>query len=252
MAHLRAGQRGAIEDRRITSRARRRRPGPIHKLIIAPDGGQHWHPKIDDPRMIATPPVPGEIWVYLTDPRCRLHAAPMPQPSAWDFGQWLGEAAGQWADRRVLLHIVSFDLALRPSGAVDELSRLAGALTNWRVVLITDGKDLASTAMIDKVLSSCIDEVQVCPDGAGELSRQTRVLNAMKDLIDLRQARGQNLPRVIFRVCAAGQTLDALRQWSRQVGLDRLHVTNRATEEKRLWDLLPRSSGGPALPTPNE
>jgi len=140
-----------------------------------------------------------------------------------------------WADKRIALHIVSFNAGLTRGHALDQLKPFGGRDHRWTTILVTDGKDLTSTAIIDRILRSPLHEIQVYPAGLSEQAVNARVLNAVKDLIDLRGARMQNLPRIVCRVCTTGRATVELTQWARQVRLDRLDITERQTEQKRLW-----------------
>jgi hypothetical protein len=75
--------------------------------------------------------------------------------------------------------------------------------------------------------------------GVGESTINARVLQVTKDLVDLRTARGQNRPNIICRLCpnpTGGQKMiTEISQWVRQAGIDRLEVSDKVTEEKRLW-----------------
>lgn len=182
---------------------------------------------------------PAEIWIYLTDPARDTHAGPAHPAEQWDFEKWMHEAASRWADKEITLYIVSFDAGLTRNNLLCKLRRPAEAIGKWRIILVTDGKDLTNTAMIDRILRCGLDELQVypAPPGAGEIAVNPRVLNAVKDLVDLRRARRQNLPRIVCRLCATGKAADDLAQWARQVNIDRLELVDGPTEEKRLWDL---------------
>lgn len=208
---------------RITSLrtlAGHRRQPPIKNttLVITPTGQPRSHP----PGSAA----PDHIWVYVTDvdPTDRLQ-----------------EAVRTWADRSLALTVVSFDGGLIRSGVIE-----AVATTHWSVTLITDGADLTGTANIDAVLRAGIDEVHVYPAGLGERAVNRRVLDAVRELVDLRQARGQNRPCIICRVCADTPAAAELRIWSRQVPIDEWVVAERRSEKQHVWGLWSKSSVEPA------
>lgn len=222
----------SLETRRLTTGQTRRPPACAFRLIIQPDGQQRRCPipgntDVSDDRVLPT-----EIWLNLTLREQDNQAEPRSQ---FDSRLWFDSAVGKWANQDVTVHIVSFGAAMVRSGLLDRLVCLQDERHRWRVILVGDGADLTSTANIDKILRSCLCELQMYPAGLGDRTVNVRVLNAVKDLIDLRASRMQNRPRIIFRVCAGGPQTVELTHWSRQVRLDRLDITDRDTEERRLW-----------------
>lgn len=251
MTQLRRTDPHTFETRRLSSQARRQPPPAAYKLVVTPDGRQHWLPALTGPSATADLPVPSQIWIYLTDPTHGQRSGPSPNQTQRDIARRLTDLVARWSEQTILLYLVSFNAALTHGNVVDRLTSLAEKINHWQTVLISDGHDLTSTAMIDKLLQSPIDELCVSPAAPSGQTVNTRALNAVKDLIDLRHARRQNLPRIVCRLCADSECLTDLTRWSRQANVDRLDMIDGATEEQRLWDLLPKNSAEPASPMPN-
>ena len=222
---------------------RRTPPTATRKLLVLPTGEQQWHPPIED--LARRPAAPAEVWVYLTDPR-RDEPAAGGEPGGWRFRDWLNDALQKWGVNDLTMHIVSFNGALLHGNILDELDPLSQTPCRWQVIVLTDGSDLTSMAMIDKVLRAGLHELQVYPAAVGQESVNHRVLSVVKDLTELRQARGQSLPKIVCRVCAGSASAEEMTQWVRQVNIDRLDIVDKDTEEQRIWGLWSRNSGAPA------
>jgi hypothetical protein len=218
----------AFHSRRSVASHRRQPPIECYKFIVDRNGDPQWYPQAPLNETV----VPGEIWFQTNVPAQGSPADPS-QSEAWNIERWLRELPQRWAEKELVFCILSFDLGLAEADVLDRLASIIPA--RWRVVLVTDGRDLISTAMIDRILRSCINEVQIYPAGLTETGVNQRVLHATKDLIDLRQARGQNLPKIVCRICAkSGNAPAELTQWARQVGIDRLDI-EKPIEAARLW-----------------
>jgi hypothetical protein len=237
---VRKANQSALEAQRRMTRHERISPDDLiqRKLIIRPDGQEHWVPPIQDPNQ---PPVPAEIWIRFSEPQKQSHVGPLTASESWDFSRWLQVAQARWADRKIDIYFLSFDpVPIRPE-VFDRLRTLHDRGLRWQTRLLTDGKNITSTAILDQLLRSGLDELQVYLAGVGEPVVSQRVLGAVKDFVDLRAARRQNHPKIIGRLCPdpTGQAkqIAELSQWAKQVGIDRLEVTDKETEEKRLWGL---------------
>jgi len=229
-----------LEAQRRISRRARSSPEDlvVRKLIIRPNGEQHWVPPIQDPE---DPPAPAEVWIRFFEPQMQSRTGGLSQPESWDFLMWLEEAQARWADRTIDIYFLSFDPVPVRAEVFDRLQALHDRGLRWLTRLLTDGKNIASTAVLDRLLRSGLDELQVYLAGVGEPGINQRVLGAVKDFVDLRTARRQNHPKIIGRLCPdpTGQAkqIAEISQWAKQVGIDRLEVTDKETEEKRLWGL---------------
>jgi hypothetical protein len=224
-------------DRQV-ARQQRRSPDELidRRLVIRPSGEDHWVPPLNNPEQ-AKPPA--EIWVRLTEPTEQHHTGQANQKLEWDFISRLSRT--RWADQEIDLYFLSFGAAFMRPELFEYLQAVADRELDWRTHLVTDGRDLTSTATIDALLRSSLDELQVYVTGLGESTISYRVLEAVKDLVDLRSARGQNHPNIICRLCphpASSEKLTTeLSLWARQVCIDRLDITDKETEEAKLWGL---------------
>jgi len=236
MSPLRNANRETLEAKRRISRHQRLSPDDLirRRLVVRTDGREEWLPPVCDPSRM---PVPAEVWIRLSTPDPQARSGP--SEPAWDPGDWLRSAVDRWADRRLEVYFVSFDPAPLQAGFFDRVRLLSDRNLRWQTKLLTDGKNLTSTAVLDQVLRSKLDEVYVYVAGLGEPSANGRVLDAVKDLVDLRVARGQNLPKIICRLCpgspGSSRCVTEITQWVKQAGVDRLEITDKETEEKRLW-----------------
>ncbi|NLX06029.1 MAG: hypothetical protein GXY33_12895 [Phycisphaerae bacterium] len=230
----------SLDAQRSITAQRRQPPAPDYRLVIQPTGEQVWHPGLNGSRL-SSPPAPSEIFVHLSDLQDPYATAPEPL-SGWDFQEFLRKSLARWSGKAVTLYIISFGGMLMRTSLLDQLGPITAKPYRWQIVLATDGSDLASTAMIDKLLNSPIHEIRFYPAGLAEGVGNTRNLNAAKDLLDLRRARGQKLPVLACRVCGRA-TPPELAQWARQVSVDRLDLADRQTEERHLAGLLPVQAG---------
>jgi len=207
-----------FHSRRSVAASRRQPPIECYKLIVGCNGDPQWYPQAPLNETV----VPGEIWFQTNVPAQSSPAEPS-QSETWNIERWLRKLPQTWAEKELVFCILSFDLGLAKGDIFDRLASIIP--TRWPVVLVTDGRDLTRMAMIDRILRSRVDELQIYPAGLTETGANQRVLHATKDLIDLRRARGQNLPKIVYRVCAkSGNAPVELTQWARQVGIDRLDV----------------------------
>jgi hypothetical protein len=199
------------EDVRRAIGNRRRAPGTCGRRIVRPDGT--W---VDDQRREGMPP--SEIWLEVGCGRCPP--------------EWLTREARHWSDQPILLGIAApWDHPLEDT-TIDVLSRVRSVAPAWRVVLHIDGRGLASTPMIHRVLAGPFDEVWLSTrraegrdDGRGE-----RVLAAIKELIELRGARNQDRPSVTWLYGSGrasepdAEEVQTARTTARQIGVDRFEV----------------------------
>jgi len=236
---MRNQNNATLDARRRTTRGIRISPDDLvrRRLIILSEGRQVWDPPPMDPAKV---PVPAEIWIRLSE-RSENRAGPTVQSADWDFARWLEDAQASWSDRKMDLYFVSFGQAFMKPVFFEQLRALADRNLRWQTRFLTDGRSLASIAVIDQMLRSSLEELHIYVTGLGGSTVDTRALSVMKDLVDLRQARGQNHPNIICRLCpnpTSGPRLIAeLSQWVKQAGIDRLEVIDKETEEKRLWGL---------------
>ncbi|MFA5863979.1 MAG: hypothetical protein WC975_04750 [Phycisphaerae bacterium] len=243
MPTTRSVTRVALEARRRVIRRERSSPDDQirRRLIIRPNGEQHWQPGFGTFPPPAELPVPAEVWIRFSEPRAQNYPEPINGPIQWDFVRWLDASRTQWADRKIDIYFLSFDLVSIKTDLFERLRAIRDRNLRWQTNLLTDGKNIASTAMLDQLLRSTLDEVQIYVAGLGESAINVKVLGAVKDLVDLRSARRQNHPKIICRLCShltgGTKSISEISQWAKQVGIDRLEVVDNQTEEKRLWAL---------------
>jgi hypothetical protein len=207
------------------------------QLTIRADGSERWSGMVLSAEQGC---VPSQIWIHLDEPSHGSGSSPATLSAAnWDFSRWLEQAQPKWGGYPIDLFLVSFGTGFMKPELLEHLQVLSARRLRWSSKLLTDGLNLTSTAAIDALLRSSLDEIVVYVAGVGEAAVNTRVLQVTKDLVDLRTARGQNRPNIICRICpnpAGGQKIiTEMSQWVRQAGIDRLEVSDKVTEEKRLW-----------------
>ena len=215
------GKNLSLELQRMAVGKGRRGPLGAGILTIDSTGQQHWQGR--------ETAVPDEIHIQLID-----QPEPQDAQKRWDMAQWLTEALERWSDNHLTLNIVSHRGALLRNDRIGQLYPLAAKSHCWTVSVTTDGSDLISTAAIDQVLRSPIDQLHVRITRSGAERSSSRVLSAVKDLIDLRAARMQDRPEVVCRltVAAADQsTIGQLRQWARKIGAHRVVLAQEHIEE---------------------
>jgi hypothetical protein len=223
--------RRRIMERKRTSPEDMVRP----RLTIHADGSERWLPAVGN----ESDPVPSQIWIYLDGASKNDASEPKAASTGWNFPQWLDGAQAKWGGYPLDIVFISFGVGFMKPEFLDDLQVLSARQLRWNSKLLTDGQNLTSTAAIDALLASSLAEVVVYVAGVGESTMNTRALQVTKDLVDLRTARGQNRPNIICRICpnpADGQKMiTEISQWVRQAGIDRLEVSDKVTEEKRLW-----------------
>ena len=242
---FRTANQDVLDAQRQVSRRTRRPPVAARKLIILPSGEKLWHPPVDDADRRRDAIAPAEVWMYLSTPQQDNRWAEG-GTAGWSFKDWLTESLQKWANRNLALYVVSFHGALLHGNVLDELDLLSKSSCRWRIIVLTDGSDLTSMAMIDKVLRAGIHELQIYPAAPMETGVNRRTLNVIKDLTELRRARGQSLPTIVCRLAADSASMEEMTQWARQVNIDRLDIVDGKTEENRIWGLWSRNSGEPA------
>ncbi len=211
-----ANTREAI--RRSVSR-RRRPPSGQGVWIVAADG------RLMAPESVPAAP-PAEI-------RVRVDAEPDRNPAGADW-DWLIELAGTWGNREILLRLSPTDGRAVPEDLWSVVTRAKAVAGRWRFILQTDGGGLTSMEMIDRLLSGPFDEVQfVFRSGrAGWRRPGERLLMLIKDLVELRTARGQAKPLIAWRYEGKltgredERSLRDVRATVRQLGVDRFEVVH--------------------------
>ena len=209
----------------------------LRRMIIRQNGQSFWLPAL----MSENIPVPAEIWVQCCRQFPQNHIEPSSGIISWDFVGWYQSVCRQWSDRKIDFYFLNFDPSLIPADFFDKVRGIKDRNLPWKIKLLTDGKNIASTAVLDHILRSALDEIHIYVNGLGESSARVKVLGAVKDLVDLRTARMQNHPEIICRLCpkSAGETklTTQVSRWAKQVGIDRLDIADKELEEKRLWAL---------------
>jgi len=205
----------ARDEVRRTVSATRRAPGSRGPGLVGNEG-----PQSEEGRCDGSPPA--EIWYGV--------AAGDAESSSWQPPGWLEAEVRRWADGSVLLGVTATSGCLPCEAAWQWLSELRQTAAGWRLVLRTDGRGMSSMPAIHRVLSGPFDEVHLVTewdDGARE-----RVLNVMKQLVELRSARGQDVPSVVwvYETPDSGQPdptalRDAQRR-ARQIGVDRFEMVS--------------------------
>lgn len=149
-------------------------------------------------------------------------------------GDWLIDLAGTWGNREILVRLMACDGHRVTEAHWSLVSRAAQTATRWRFVLQTDGTGLTSMEMIDRLLSGPFDEAHFVFQADQSRWRRPgeRLLMLIKDLVELRTARGQSRPLIAWRFegrLTAGkdeQTLRDVRSTVRQLGVDRFEVVH--------------------------
>jgi hypothetical protein len=175
-------------------------------------------------------PPPTEIWAGTG--RSEASAAPwLHSPAFWALVQ-------RWGDHAVLLG-VSVSAEVCPDEAtwqrIELVRRHASA---WTIVLRIDEAGAAGMAVIDRALAGPFDEVQFTtgapalhdPAGREPSGLNGRALAAIKQLVELRNARRQQRPRVTWLHRdgpdgSIGRSMTSqARAIARQIGVDRFEV----------------------------
>jgi len=201
---------------------RRRPPGPGGRWVVGARGRFEETWPEDSP--------PCEIWVDLD----RLG----PSGASWLASTYVGSLASSWADRPIAMVVSASDGARLDEAAWRGVEGIRRAARSWRLVLRTVGDGAASMAVIDRVLSGQFDEIQLTTGGApesaltdvGAAGLRGRVLSAIKQLVELRNARGQARPLVVWlHENARGvepevETARVAGRIARQIGVDRFGI----------------------------
>ncbi len=207
----------------------RRAPGSQGPGLVR-EGGT----RSEDGYRDGSPPV--EIWL---DVACGGAESP-----SWQLPDWLEAEVHRWADEEVLLGVTATNGCLPCDEAWQCLCDTRGTAAGWRLVLRTDGRGMASMAAIHRVLSGPFDEVHLVTGRNGRGGE--RVLIVMKQLVELRGARGQDAPSVVwlYETPATPESgrpdpiaLRDARSRARQIGVDRFEAVSVAAED-------PAGSGG--------
>jgi len=242
MSPVRSANATIMEARRKIARQQRMSPEELirYRLIIQPSGQEHWQPPLSNLAKRERK-APAEIWIRHTDPAEQSHAGPVDTTISWDFSEWFGRVLPDWSGQKLDVYVTSFGSAFLNPEFFNQLKLIDDHKLRWRTHFLTDGMMLVSTATLDALLRSSLNELIVYVTGIGGSTVNRRVLEAVKDLVDLRRARRQNHPDIICRLCPASggsaELILDLSLWVRQTGVDRLEITDKVTEEKRLWGL---------------
>ncbi|MBN1488591.1 MAG: hypothetical protein JXA69_01635 [Phycisphaerae bacterium] len=152
----------------------------------------------------------------------------------WWHGDWWLRAATAWGKSRLRLVVLPTPGALLHADVLERLARLAIAARSWVLGGRSDGTGLASTAAIDELLRSAYHEMEfvLAADALSTRGRghdgvlAQRGLAVMKDIIELRDARGLQRPKVVW-LWQPTPTADdaehrtAARELARQLRVDR-------------------------------
>jgi hypothetical protein len=204
---------------------------PVHRrLDPRRASAERWIPAqgtaMPDP---ATSPAPTALWIEATDSRGQL--------AAWWLDGWWDGCLAAWgrAPLRLVLLPTPGAVLLRP--VLERLAGIREAARKWQLVAQTRGDGLASMASVDRLLCSPYDEIQFLI-GTGVFggrergyggSSARRVLSVMKEIVELRGARGLKRPAVVWLWDVAqiagdpGRLADA-RTVARQLQVDRFVV----------------------------
>lgn len=205
----------------------RHKPVVVYKVIVHSDGREQWVPK----RNIHSDPAPASIKVILSENGAE---------SKLDIGNWLKNALARWSENEISISFVCFDFAIVRTNLLQHLSSL-NVKHRWKIMLYTDGKDFTSTSVLDKLLQAPVDELYIYPSDLGSEQLNPRILEVVKDLVDLRNSRMQNKPFIVCRMSPENgknpRLEEQISQWSRQINPDRFEISTLETEEERLWGL---------------
>jgi hypothetical protein len=183
--------------------------------------------------------IPTRVLIWLNDPK--LPANPSMRLFQNNFEQWIRNAKQRWLDRTIEFDFLLFNTSTFSLDILKEASSKFANTPNWMMNLMTDGLGLTSTSVLDWLLTSLIRKFVVYPSGRSGGALNHRILSFIKDFVDLRTARRQNIPEIICRYCLSGDAVnsekaaDDINRWLKQVGLDKLEITDKETEEQRLW-----------------
>ncbi len=155
------------------------RNGPVveHKVIVHSDGREEWVPAIT-----------GQSQKYAAPASIKIVLSEDGDGSKWDIGNWLRNALARWSEEEITLSLVCFDFSIVKTNLLNQLVPLDGK-HRWKVLMLTDGKDLTNTAILDKILNAHIDELYIYPSDIGSENLNPRIVEAVKYLVDLRGSR---------------------------------------------------------------
>jgi len=185
--------------------------------------------------------LPNELWISPND------------PSAWRRAeQRLKSLVQEHAERPLTIGMALCPGSSEAEEAWDLMTSLRQQAPAWHFVLRTGGEWLASMAVIDRVLSGPFQEVQFAFPSRNRYDSPTlkprrpgdRVLMAIRQLVELRDARQQERPRVVWLQYSpnseAGETTTLqCQRLARQVGIDRFEVVTTSDgfeEQEEPWD----------------
>ncbi len=225
-----------------------------YTLIVRHNGVQEWRPEIANERVKSESflPEPNRIIVCLDEQtmNCRQGNTSTASALQWDIASWLGDVLRQWREREIEIRFVSLDYASIKGNLFNSLDIFRSVEHNWRVILASDGKEFVNISVIDELLKAPIDCIEIYPYNVESMEINFRILEAVKNLIDLRSKRGQNLPSVIckcrFKASDAydderANKIEAIRQKLKQAGIDEFIMLDEShskqSEEFGIWDL---------------
>lgn len=151
--------------------------------------------------------------------------------ASWCTEAWFNDRLSIWGHAKMDVVVAPTPGALLHEQLQDCLFLVRRVTRNWRLIGQTDGSGLASMSSIDRLLNSAYDELQwiltgrLEQDTDGRARSLSRIMNAMRELIEIRDRRAQQRPTVIWQYDpSAINDADAERliQMARQVRVDRL------------------------------
>jgi len=176
---------------------------------------------------------PSALWLEATDSQGQL--------ASWWSGDWWGRCLASWGRAAVTVVLLPTPGAILMPAVLEQLGRVCVAARKWRLIAQTRGDELASTAAVDRLLRTPYHEVEflagddVLPGrGRGYVAwRAQRILAVMKQVVELRGARGLTRPLVAWRwdagrAPAAPPSIAEAQALARQLQVDRFVVPGRA------------------------
>ncbi len=221
-----------------------------YKLLVGCDGYHRWIPSIEAEgnNELELAIVPDDIYVFVSDAKKSEEGVSGKGKNLyaqWDVGAWLGGILKKWSTYEITIRFVSFDYGSVRVNLFSQLDKFKEIEHNWRILLVSDGKEFANTSVMNDLLNSPIDRLEIYPYDrvSGEIN--FRVLEALKNLIDLRDKRRQNLPSIVCKVRSKSvgdiEKIRVIEQKAKQAGIDEFVVMDDAymseTEEPEIWDL---------------
>jgi len=213
---------------RQSTQALRQGPEKRGTWIVDVDGVGRW---LDAEACESATPM--QISMILAGPSDSAILASAPRAErAWGVDEFQRNISAAWMSCAIDVTIVAFGLDVIGEALLAALPKV------WRITLLTDGVDWVGTARIDRLLSSAIGEIIVYPAGLGDVAVNSRVMNVVREIVTLRDARGQTLPTVRCRVSRNNASAEDVRLWVRQVGADGFEMFDRNDERQRIMQTV--------------